>query len=204
MKTTTGSPINARFPGQWYQSESALHQNWMRDYDPTTGRYIQADPLGLIDGASVYGYVMQSPLRQTDPTGLCPICVLVPVFGGGSATSGTVIGGGSVIGAIIGGVVFGTAPTEMGDGTSTGATHVPWPQQENKRQWTCTCRANKDGRSTKNCPDGPKFALGTATHKLRDVARRQASRIALSKLGAVSSHHTQCRCVGPKGQRWAP
>jgi uncharacterized protein RhaS with RHS repeats len=41
----------------------------MRDYDPTTGRYLQADPLGLIDGASVYGYVVQSPMRYTDPTG---------------------------------------------------------------------------------------------------------------------------------------
>ncbi len=41
----------------------------MRDYDPTTGRYLQADPLGLIDGASVYGYALQNPGRYTDPTG---------------------------------------------------------------------------------------------------------------------------------------
>lgn len=41
----------------------------MRDYDPTTGRYLQADPLGLVDGASVYGYVKQSPMRLVDPTG---------------------------------------------------------------------------------------------------------------------------------------
>jgi hypothetical protein len=42
----------------------------MRDYDPTTGRYLQADPLGLVDGASVYGYVKQSPMRFTDHSGL--------------------------------------------------------------------------------------------------------------------------------------
>jgi len=41
----------------------------MRDYDPMTGRYMQADPLGLVDGASVYGYVRQNPVRYTDPTG---------------------------------------------------------------------------------------------------------------------------------------
>ena len=41
----------------------------MRDYDPTTGRYLQADPLGLIDGASVYGYARQSPGRWVDPRG---------------------------------------------------------------------------------------------------------------------------------------
>lgn len=67
--TTTGTPIALRFPGQWFQSESGLHQNWMRDYDPTTGRYIEADPLGLVDGASVYGYARQSPINLIDPTG---------------------------------------------------------------------------------------------------------------------------------------
>jgi RHS repeat-associated protein len=70
VRTVTGAPIAARFPGQWFQAESGLHQNWMRDYDPTTGRYLQADPLGLVDGASVYGYARQSPGRYTDPRGL--------------------------------------------------------------------------------------------------------------------------------------
>ena len=41
----------------------------MRDYDPTTGRYTQADPLGLVDGASVYGYALQNPGRYVDPRG---------------------------------------------------------------------------------------------------------------------------------------
>ncbi|MCB2129156.1 MAG: RHS repeat-associated core domain-containing protein [Rhodobacteraceae bacterium] len=62
--------IDLRFPGQWFQAESGLHQNWMRDYDPTTGRYIEADPLGLVDGASIYGYVRQNPGRYIDPFGL--------------------------------------------------------------------------------------------------------------------------------------
>jgi RHS repeat-associated protein len=72
VRTTTGIPLTARFPGQWFQSESGLHQNWMRDYDPTIGRYLQADPLGLVDGASVYGYALQSPLMLMlmDPRGL--------------------------------------------------------------------------------------------------------------------------------------
>jgi len=41
----------------------------MRDYDPTTGRYMQADPLGLVDGASIYGYARQNPGRYVDPRG---------------------------------------------------------------------------------------------------------------------------------------
>jgi RHS repeat-associated protein len=69
VRVTTGTPPTARFPGQWFQSETGLHQNWMRDYDPTTGRYLQADPLGLVDGASVYGYALGNPGRYTDPRG---------------------------------------------------------------------------------------------------------------------------------------
>ncbi len=69
VRASTGSAIALRFPGQWFQSESGLHQNWMRDYDPTTGRYIQADPLGLVDGASVYGYVGGNPVGWIDSTG---------------------------------------------------------------------------------------------------------------------------------------
>ncbi|WP_170157861.1 RHS repeat domain-containing protein [Litoreibacter meonggei] len=69
VHTSTGTPMNLRFPGQWFQSESGLHQNWMRDYDPTLGRYIQSDPLGLVDGSSVYGYAMQNPGRYADPSG---------------------------------------------------------------------------------------------------------------------------------------
>ena len=69
VHTSTGPNITLRFPGQWFQSEAGLHQNWMRDYDPTTGRYLQADPLGLVDGASMYGYVGQNPGRYADPRG---------------------------------------------------------------------------------------------------------------------------------------
>jgi RHS repeat-associated protein len=36
------------FPRQWFQAESGLHYNWHRQYDPTTGRYVQADPLRLV------------------------------------------------------------------------------------------------------------------------------------------------------------
>ena len=69
VRVSTGPLPPMRFPGQWFQSESGLHQNWMRDYDPTMGRYLQADPLGLVDGATVYGYARQNPGRWVDPRG---------------------------------------------------------------------------------------------------------------------------------------
>jgi RHS repeat-associated protein len=84
VHVSTGTLPPNRFPGQWFQSESGLHQNWMRDYDPTTGRYLQPDPLGLIDGASVYGYAGQSPMMNMDPTGECfgPLIALAPACAG--------------------------------------------------------------------------------------------------------------------------
>ena len=39
--------INLRLPGQYFDAETGLHQNWNRDYAPGIGRYIQADPIGL-------------------------------------------------------------------------------------------------------------------------------------------------------------
>ena len=61
--------LTLRFPGQWLHLETGLHHNGLRDYDPTLGRYLQPDRLGLIDGPDLYGYARQNPLKYVDPTG---------------------------------------------------------------------------------------------------------------------------------------
>jgi len=66
----TGTAANdTRFPGQWFQVETGLNYNWNRHYDPTRGRYTQADPLGLIDGPSIYAYAGSNPQNRIDPDG---------------------------------------------------------------------------------------------------------------------------------------
>jgi RHS repeat-associated protein len=64
------------FPGQ-SKTRGDLYYNRYRDYDPTTGRYIQADPIGLAGGASPYSYAMGNPLRYTDPKGT-NVLALIP------------------------------------------------------------------------------------------------------------------------------
>ena len=51
-------------------AETGLIQNWNRDYDPQTGKYIESDPIGLKGGINTYGYAHSKPLLRTDSTGL--------------------------------------------------------------------------------------------------------------------------------------
>src|ERR1700730_18465400 len=46
------------------------HQNWYRDYDPLTGKYVESDPLGLQGGVNIYAYTSDNPVSLTDPMGL--------------------------------------------------------------------------------------------------------------------------------------
>lgn len=93
----TGSIINnLRFPGQYYDAETGMHQNWYRDYKPEIGRYVEFDPilqpkvsktiksscakstvtwrvpLLISNQQDLYHYVYtaDNPINRTDPTGL--------------------------------------------------------------------------------------------------------------------------------------
>jgi len=59
-----------RFPGQYFDEETGLHYNYYRHYDPTTGRYIESDPIGLRGGLNTFAYVDGDPLLWSDFYGL--------------------------------------------------------------------------------------------------------------------------------------
>lgn len=58
-----------RFQGQYYDEESGLHYNRCRYYEPESGRYISADPIGLAGGINLYSYG-PNPQSWVDPLGL--------------------------------------------------------------------------------------------------------------------------------------
>jgi len=62
---------NFGFPGQYYDAETGLYQNWHRDYKPEIGRYIEKDPSGIQKGYNhLYVYVGNNPLSSIDISGL--------------------------------------------------------------------------------------------------------------------------------------
>ena len=67
---------NLRFPGQYYDAETGLNYNYFRDYDPTTGRYIESDPIGVFGGPSTYAYAAGNPISYRDPLGLVTTVVI--------------------------------------------------------------------------------------------------------------------------------
>jgi len=59
-----------RFAGQYYDQETGLHYNYHRYYDPSLGRYLRADPIGIEGGINLYTYVTNNPINDFDPFGL--------------------------------------------------------------------------------------------------------------------------------------
>ena len=62
----------------WYGSLAVTHRDATGDlyrrnryYDPSSGQFTQADPIGLAGGLNLYGFAEGDPVNYSDPFGLC-------------------------------------------------------------------------------------------------------------------------------------
>ena len=72
-KATVGTQTitnNLRFPGQYFDEETGMHQNWHREYLPDVGRYSQVDPIGNGPDWNLFRYTKNSSLNVFDSKGL--------------------------------------------------------------------------------------------------------------------------------------
>jgi len=73
--TSGTQPTPFQYTGEPRDSETGLVYLRARSYDPTVGRFMQADPLRKsapgVGGWNRYAYVGNNPIRLTDPSGLC-------------------------------------------------------------------------------------------------------------------------------------
>jgi RHS repeat-associated protein len=60
--------------GLYHDTVTGLIYNRARVLNPALGRLMQRDPLGYVDGMSLYGYLKSNPLKYRDPRGTNTKC----------------------------------------------------------------------------------------------------------------------------------
>jgi RHS repeat-associated protein len=71
LTASTGTITNPfQYTGRESDSETGLYYYRARYYDPTAGRFLSEDPLGVRDNLDMYVYVRNNPATYNDPFGL--------------------------------------------------------------------------------------------------------------------------------------
>jgi RHS repeat-associated protein len=90
-----------RFPGQYRDHRSTYHENFMRSYSPSLGRYLELDPIGLRGGINAYAYALQNSVTRLDNLGLSSDSCCDRKKGGDALWINGEVGGG--VGILFGG-----------------------------------------------------------------------------------------------------
>jgi RHS repeat-associated protein len=107
--TAPAVEFNLRFAGQYFDSESNLAYNYHRFYQPSQGRYTQADLIGLAGGLSRFAYAGANPISRIDPRGLDIVVVT-----GGTRDGSVNIAGHSAVGVTGAGIFSYGNQTPLG------------------------------------------------------------------------------------------
>lgn len=88
---STGETSRLGYAGQYTDPDTGLIYLRARYYDPATSQFLTRDPL-LQETQDPYGYAANDPVNLSDPTGLCPMCIIAPI------AIGALVGGGLDLG----------------------------------------------------------------------------------------------------------
>lgn len=163
---TAATPL--RLPGQYEDEETGLSYNRMRYYDPAIGRYISADPWGLLGGLDAFSYAGNSPLVSADPLGLFPTARIVDNRPGGPTRTynGTSGSGGALDGAL-------QAPLAHAQANSSTASGGRCAEVDALNQMAGDVRSDLRRRNQANNPAGSRADNEPSDRSVRrEMARR--------------------------------
>lgn len=63
-------PNSLQFAGREYDAETQLYYDRARYLDPSLGRFVSEDPIGLAGGMNLYAFVGNDPVNRGDPSGM--------------------------------------------------------------------------------------------------------------------------------------
>ena len=110
------SPKRYRYTGQERDQETGFYYCSARYYAPWLGRWTSSDPAGISAGLNTYEYVSDTPVTQTDKSGLG--------FWGHALGGVKAVGGALEVSAGVALVAAGVATSEIGVGFLIGAAGV--------------------------------------------------------------------------------
>ncbi|MBX3324924.1 MAG: RHS repeat-associated core domain-containing protein [Nitrospira sp.] len=117
------------YTGREFDSESGLLFYRSRYYDPSTGRFLQQDPIGLRGGLNLYRYVRNNPSNYADPTGrVAGLAVFIPALVEGGIQAGIAVTGlmtGAITGQMLSNLIFNKPPSDAKDPEGAKAPGKP-------------------------------------------------------------------------------
>ncbi|GMW03803.1 MAG: hypothetical protein AMXMBFR84_49370 [Candidatus Hydrogenedentota bacterium] len=147
FSATASQALTKSFGGIERESQSGAHLAFFRSYDSVTTRWMTRDPLSMIDGPNMYGYVRSNPIMRTDKYGLGDLIVA------GNCTDLT--GYSYVPESYHSRDGDTTLPVEAGETYDVDAVYGPNGAVKVPNNATCKLRCGDDGRpSALSCEPG--------------------------------------------------